>query len=212
MYRHPNCYTPLGRIYRVFAGFYWELLLTDCDIFSGKSVGTLHCVSTLWLHETDFFAWQSSLNISCGQSVVICSSSIWVLSHSLSFCTSHWERLITGSFQQRGISHESYICMGSHVCDTKETVFLWTRFLRSYLHFATFATVFLSGASQMPSELFHFQLGFPDYNFWADLYILHGGLICVAFCPSVCLSLHKNSYLRKYTSLNKKIVWKSKVF
>ncbi len=27
MYRHPSCYTPLGRIYRVFAGFYWELLL-----------------------------------------------------------------------------------------------------------------------------------------------------------------------------------------
>ncbi len=28
MYRHPNCYTHLGRIYRVFAGFYWQLLLT----------------------------------------------------------------------------------------------------------------------------------------------------------------------------------------
>ncbi len=29
MYRHPNCYTPLGHMYRVFAGFYWQLLLTD---------------------------------------------------------------------------------------------------------------------------------------------------------------------------------------
>ncbi len=29
MYRHPNCYTPLGRIYRVFAGFYWQLLLNS---------------------------------------------------------------------------------------------------------------------------------------------------------------------------------------
>ena len=28
MYRHPNCYTPLGHIYRVFACFYWQLLLT----------------------------------------------------------------------------------------------------------------------------------------------------------------------------------------
>ncbi len=27
MYRNPNCYTPLGCIYRVFAGFYWQLLL-----------------------------------------------------------------------------------------------------------------------------------------------------------------------------------------
>ncbi len=27
MHHHPSCYNPLGRIYRVFAVFYWELLL-----------------------------------------------------------------------------------------------------------------------------------------------------------------------------------------
>ncbi len=35
MYRHPSCYTPLGRIYRVFVGFYWELLLNG----NGQTLG-----------------------------------------------------------------------------------------------------------------------------------------------------------------------------
>ena len=42
-------------------------------------------------------------------------------------------------------------------------------------------------------------------SFWAHLCILHGGLICVTFCPSVRpsarLSLDKNVYLRKYYRL-----------
>ncbi len=42
---------------------------------------------------------------------------------------------------------------------------------------------------------------FPPFDFWAHLCILHGGLICVTFCPSVSVTLPKftldnNSYLR----------------
>ncbi len=38
------------------------------------------------------------------------------------------------------------------------------------------------------------------WSYWAHLCILHGGLLCVAFCLSVCLSLDINSYLKKYYS------------
>ncbi len=34
------------------------------------------------------------------------------------------------------------------------------------------------------------SVSLPVYvKFWADLCILHGGLICIVFCPSVCLSV-----------------------
>ncbi len=41
-------------------------------------------------------------------------------------------------------------------------------------------------------------LGLENANdFLARLCILHGGLICITFCPSVCLSLDNNSVSQK---------------
>ena len=53
---------------------------------------------------------------------------------------------------------------------------------------------------EIPSHCQSLGINKIKLTFWAHLCILHGGLLCVAFCPSVCqlFRLDNNSYLRKY--------------
>ncbi len=71
MYRHPNGYTPLGRIYRVFAGFYWEALLSFLSFIIGGG-----WVLNSWEYTLLTFA---AMNLKCDSKM----SEFWtILSHS----------------------------------------------------------------------------------------------------------------------------------
>ncbi len=66
-YRHPNCYTPLGRIFRIFAGFYWELLLIpliyQSSSLQAAAVLVTYCISMIPCQSLRPLPWFSKVSI-----------------------------------------------------------------------------------------------------------------------------------------------------